>query len=192
MNRFERNNQISRTFCLHTGLGQISSGVRRCRVKCTALVGQLILANLIEKQPNIFRASSALYTLPALCLANAIVRWFEYSFCAPYYAWKVTTPGTHTKQEHGIICGWEFLPDHRNIVGQATYIYHLLTVASDLHVDHCCPKNTARQLKHINMLSFTRRHIGRNDRFPNKMIAFPTEKRVKAQKTRELHNPHCI
>ena len=130
------------------------------------------------------------YTLSALCLANAIVRWFEYSFCAPYYAWKVTTPGTRTKQEHGIIWGCFYLITGTSWV--RLHMYHLFTVASDLHVDRCCPKeNTARQLKHINMLSFTRRHIGRNDSFLNKTIAFCNEKCVKAQTTRVLHNPHC-
>ena len=55
-------------------------------------------------------------------------------------------------------------------------IYRLFTVASSLHVDHCCPKdNTVRQLTYINM-SFTRRHIARNDSFPNKTIVFSNEK----------------
>ena len=58
-------------------LGQIPWRVRRCGIKCAALVGQLIPTNLIEEQPNIFRASSALYTLAVLCLANAIVRCLE-------------------------------------------------------------------------------------------------------------------
>ena len=70
------------------------------------------------------------------------------------------------------------------------HIYRLFAVALNLHVDHCCPKdNTARQLTYINVLSFTRRHIARNDSFPNKTIVFSNEKRAKAQKTRVLHSP---